>query len=268
MSRDILDLPAPAADARVRYGPEAPQFGDLRFPAGEGPHPVVVVVHGGFWRARHDLTHIGHVCGALAGAGVATWSIEYRRIGDPGGGWVGTFHDVAAAVDHVRVLAESYPLDLRRVVALGHSAGGHLALWLAGRHRIPDGNPLFSPDPLPLRGVVSLAGVADLRRAWELRLSDGVVEEFLEGSPSEHPERYTVASPIESLPLGMPQALIHGTADEDVPYEISERYHAAAVAARDPVELITLPGAGHFELIDPRSREWRGIEATVLRLLA
>src|SRR5579872_5792979 len=131
----VLETAAPRADARLRYGPDPLHFGDLRLPGGTGPHPVVVMVHGGFWRARFNLEYAGHLCAALAALGIATWNVEYRRLGDTGGGWPGTLLDVAAAADHLRTLAAPYHLDLSRVVAMGHSAGGHLALWLAARRR-------------------------------------------------------------------------------------------------------------------------------------
>lgn len=262
MGEDILALPPPTADTRIAYGPDSHQFGDLRLPGGRGPHPVVIVIHGGFWRARYDLEHIGHVCAALTAEGFATWSLEYRRIGNTGGGWPGTLQDVSHGANHLSSLASAYRLDLDRVVTLGHSAGGHLALWLAGRRRVSVGNPLYEHDPLPLRGVVSLAGVADLRHAWELRLSNGVVEDLLGGPPEQFRERYASASPAELLPLGVRQVLVHGTDDANVPFSLSQRYHAAAVAAGDDAALVTLPGAGHFEVIDPRSSEWpRVVEA-------
>lgn len=266
MSEDILDRPAPHPDARIPYGAGACHFGDLRLPPGAGPHPVAIVIHGGFWRARYDLEHIGHLCVALTRAGLATWSLEYRRLGNPGGGWPGAFLDVAAGADYLRQLAGSCPLDLGRVVAVGHSAGGHLAAWLAGRHRIAPGSPLHAESPLPLRGVVPLAGVLDLRRAFELRLSAGVTGELMGGSPEEYPDRYAAASPAELLPLGVRQLLLHGTADESVPYAISRDYAAAARAAGDDAELVTLPGAGHYEVIDPRAAEWPQVERAVLRL--
>ncbi len=267
MSRDILELEPPAADARLPYGPDPNQFGDLRRPGGAGPHPVLVVMHGGFWRARYSLDHIGHLCADLTARGIATWSLEYRRLGNLGGGWPGTFQDVAAGVDALQLMAESWDLDLGRVASIGHSAGGHLALWLAARHRIPNAESAFTPASTPLRGAVSLAGVVDLRRAWELGLSDGVVEEFLGGAPARHSDRYRAASPIELLPLGVPQALVHGTADANVPFEISERYHARAIEAGDDVRLLTLPGSDHFAVIDPRVQPWPSIVDAVLPLL-
>jgi len=216
---------------------------------------VAVVIHGGYWRSAYSLEHIGHLGAALTRAGVATWSLEYRRLGDPGGGWPAAGEDVSLGAQHLRFLAQRYPLDLTRVVALGHSAGGQLALWLAAQNKVP------------LRGVVALAAVSDLRRAWELGLSHGVVADLLGGTPEEMPERYRQASPIELLPLHVPQYLLHGTRDDDVPVDISRRYHAAATAAGDDARLIEAPGAGHFELIDPRSPEWKSVEAAVVDLL-
>ncbi|MGA2736364.1 MAG: alpha/beta fold hydrolase [Bryobacteraceae bacterium] len=254
MTTPILDLTPPSADARIAYGNAPEQFGDLRLPKGAGPRPVAIVIHGGYWRSAYGLEHIGHLCAALTRAGVATWSLEYRRIGDPGG-WPATGNDVLRGAEYLPTLAQSYPLDLTRVVTIGHSAGGQLALWLAAQHKIP------------LRGVVSLAGVADLRRAWELGLSRGVVAELLGGTPQEQPERYHQASPIELLPLGVPERLLHGTRDDVVPIELSRRFQAAASAAGDDARLIELPDAGHFDLIDPRTSAWAQVHASVLDLL-
>jgi acetyl esterase/lipase len=265
MGREIMDLPAPRADARIAYGSEPLQFGDLRLPSGPGPHPIAVVVHGGFWRARYDLQYIGHLCAALTGAGFATWNLEYRRL-DLDGGWPNTLIDVGRGADSLRVLAGSHALDLSRVVSIGHSAGGHLALWLAARSRIPSGDTLYNSEPLALRGAVSLAGVADLCLGWEMNLSDGVVERLMGDGPANAPERYATASPAELLPLGVSQVLVHGTADESVPYAIAERYTARAVAAGDTVRLITLPGADHFAPVDPRSPAWPHVLEAVTAL--
>jgi acetyl esterase/lipase len=251
----ILDLPPPAADARIHYGAGPQQFGDLFLPKGPGPYPVAIVIHGGYWRAAYSLDHIGHVCAALARAGVAAWSLEYRRIGDAGGGWPGTGDDIVQGAQYLQTLAARYPLDLRRVVAVGHSAGGQLALWLGAQHSIE------------LRGVVSLAGVVDLRRAWELRLSDGAVAELLGGPPEQVPERYRQASPIERVPMHVAARLLHGKQDDIVPIEMSRRYQAAAAAAGDDARLIEIDNAGHFELIDPRSQAWPIVERAVKELL-
>ncbi len=255
--------------ARISYGSAPQHFGDLRVPARAGAHPIAVLIHGGFWRALYDLEYFGPVGDALADAGIATWNIEYRRIGNPGGGYPGTFHDVARAIDYLRELAPQHNLDLSRVITLGHSAGGHLAVWVAARHRIPADNPILPREraPLALRAAISLAGVVDLHAAWKYHLSNQVVEEFLGGAPQRFPERYAVASPMELLPLGISQVLVHGTEDENVPFEISRAYHAAAVARGDDARLVTLPGAGHFECVDPRSREWQAVKNAVLSLV-
>ncbi|MGA2135984.1 MAG: alpha/beta hydrolase [Bryobacteraceae bacterium] len=258
MTTPILDLPPPPADARIAYGEAPQQFGDLRLPPRSGPggqpFAVAIVIHGGYWRAAYGLDHIGHLCAALTRAGLATWNLEYRRIGDPGGGWPATGEDVLRGAEYLGTLKQRYPLDLARVVVIGHSAGGQLALWLAAQHKVQ------------LRGVVSLAGVADLRRAWELGLSRGAVAELLDGSPQQQPDRYRQASPIELAPLGIPERLLHGLSDDVVPIEISRRFERAAVAAGDQAVLTELPGAGHFDLIDPRTPAWTQVAATVLDL--
>jgi acetyl esterase/lipase len=245
LSESILTREPPPADLRLHYGPGPQQFGDLRVPGGSGPHPCVIAIHGGFWRARHDLEHLGHLCAALTATGLASWSIEYRRVGEPGGGWPGTFHDVAHAARILFAIAPRSGIDVDRVIVAGHSAGGHLALWLAGLRGVPGESPIHA-----------LAGVLDLRRAWRLGLSNLAVEGLLGGSPDQVPDRYAAASPVDLLPLGVPQMLIHGIDDDNVPVEISETYHQIAVAQGDDVSLLKLPGAGHFELIDPQSAQW------------
>ncbi len=267
MGPEILDLPAPPPDVRLPYGPDPSQFGDLRMPRGAGPHPVAIVLHGGFWRAQRGLEYAGHMCAAFARTGIASWNLEYRRIGNPGGGWPGTFLDVALGADHLRTLAKKYPLDLKRVISVGHSSGGHLALWLAARLRIPAGGPLAGPDPIALRGAAPIAGVVDLRRGWELRLGGGVVGELMGGPPEKLPEHYHAGSPIELVPIGVTVRLLHGTDDSIVPIEISNNYQKAAVMAGDDARLVPLPGADHFLPVDPRSIHWPLVEKTVQSLL-
>lgn len=256
---DILELPPPAPGLVLPYGRHPLQFGELRLPRGPGPHPVAVAIHGGFWRARYSLEHLGHFCAALADAGIATWSLEYRRIGHEGGGVPGTLLDVARGADHVRRVAREHALDLSRVAAVGHSAGGHLALWLAGRARLPPASALWTADPLALRGVVSLAGVSDLRSAFDLRLGDGVVEAFAGGPPAQWPDRYAEASPRELLPSGVRTFLVHGQDDDTVPASMSAAFAQAARAAGDDTALVLLQDTGHFELIDPRAPQWADI---------
>ena len=257
---------------RLAYGPEYLQFGELYLPERAGPYPVIPLIHGGYWRARYDLTLMNELAEDLALRGYAAWNIEYRRIGDKGGGWPGTFLDVARAVDYVRVLAPRYQLDLQRVVPIGHSAGGHLAFWLAARSRIPTNSPLAGSSiaaregeqatPLLLAGAISLAGVLDLETAWKLHLSNDAVVELLGATFPDAPERYAEASPATMLPPGIPQILIHGTRDTNVPIEISRAYAAAAQSPGDPVTYLELEGIDHFDVIDPRSTAWeKTIEA-------
>lgn len=263
-SEDILEIAPPPATQRIRYGDDPNQFADLWLPAGAGPHPTVVVVHGGYWRARYDLTYFGHCCADLASHGIAAWNIEYRRVGNPGGAWPGTFQDVGRAADHLRAIAPTFNLDLGRVATLGHSAGGHLALWLAARHRIPATSPLASATPLPIHTAVSLAGVSDLRMSWELGSSNWAAGELLGATPAEHPERYDQGSPYELLPLGVRQYLVHGRADPDVPFAMSERYLARCQASGDAAELVDLGDSGHFELVDPRTAQWARVRQVLL----
>ena len=246
--------PAPPR-TRIAYSRGEFQVGDLRVPSGRGPHPVAIVIHGGYWRARYDLKEVEHLCEAVTRQGLATWSLEYRRIGNPGGGWPGTLDDVRTGAAHLEKIATERSLDLKRVVAMGHSAGGHLVLWLAKQNAIA------------LRGIVALAPVADLRRAWELKLSNTVVADLLGGSPQDLSDRYQSASPIELVPLGVAQRVLHGTNDEVVPLEISRRYVAAAKESGDDSKLIEVAGAGHFELIDPRSSAWPVVKEAVLELI-
>ncbi|HEX5504508.1 MAG TPA: alpha/beta hydrolase [Thermomicrobiales bacterium] len=255
---------------RHAYGPAPAQCGDLRLPAGAGPCPVVILIHGGYWRARYGLDLMDGLGDDLARRGVASWNIEYRRVGEAGGGWPGTFQDVSRAADTLRDLATRHPLDLARVVAVGHSAGGHLALWLAARPRLdPAARRLLAPGPPdpPLAGVVGLAGVNDLALAWRLGLSNGAAGELLGGGPDTVPGRYAAASPAALLPLGVPQVLLHGSADADVPLELSTAYAAAATAAGDTVRLRELPGVDHFAPIDPHSAAWGVALAELLPLL-
>jgi acetyl esterase/lipase len=238
-SEDILtDPPPPAADERLAYGPQPKQFGDLRLPAVDRLLPLAVVIHGGAWQAMYNLIHAGHLCVALESAGIATWNVEYRSRGDVGGMWPGAGDDVGAAIAFVDELVERYPLDRERVVLVGHSAGGQLALWGAKRAGLP---------------VVGLAAVSDLRESAQRVGPDGAVARFLGGMPAEVPDRYEEASPRELLPLGVRQILVHGNADDSVPYSQSVSY---VEAAGGEAELVTLEGAGHFEPIDPQAREW------------
>lgn len=251
--------PEPAQ--RIAYGPDPLQFGELRLPEGAGPHPVVVLIHGGCWRSEYDLEHVAPVGAALARAGLAVWTLEYRRIGNAGGGWPGTFDDVSRGTDHLRALAPSHALDLDRVVLAGHSAGGHLALWLAARRATA------TETPLRARGVVSLAGITDLRLyATGSGNCNAAVAELLGGMPDAATEIYARASPMELLPLGVPQHLLHGSADAIVPVEQSIRFAERARSRGDRSTAEILEGAGHFDLIAPFAPAWPRIEAAIRTL--
>jgi acetyl esterase/lipase len=256
---------------QISYGPETLQFGQLYVPETPGPHPTVILIHGGYWRARYGLSLMVGLAEDLASRDIAAWNIEYRRVGDPGGGWPGTLQDVARAADYLRVLAPAHNLDLHQVIPIGHSAGGHLALWLAARPKIAQDSPIAGTfmdgqatnEPLALTGAISLAGVVDLKLAWQLNLSNGAVVELLGAGFNDIPERYALASPAAMLPLGVPQVLIHGTLDDNVPLQVSRAYASAAKAVNDTVTLIELPGVDHFAVIDPSSAAW----ATTLEAL-
>jgi len=265
---DALALPQPAADEVISYGDDALQKGELRLPTGNGPHPVAVVIHGGCWLAEYDLGHISGLADALAESGVATWSIEYRRVGDDGGGWPGTFTDVAAATDFLREIAADRDLDLDRVVTVGHSAGGHLALWLAGRRLLDLGDSLRGEEPLRIGGVVSLAGIPDLAGYASTTGCGAAVSQLLGGEPTEVPDRVGRASPIELLPLGVPQILVIGELDTIVPAGQAHSYQRAARRMGDTVEIREVGGAGHFELVDPGQAAFDVVRDAVIEVVS
>jgi acetyl esterase/lipase len=263
MSDDILTLPPPPADARLAYGSDPKQFLDLRLPSSKeknnSPYPLIINIHGGYWRAKYNLDHAGHLCAALAATGLATANLEYRRVGNEGGAWPGTFADIRSAYHFLVQNAPAHNLDPRKIVVMGHSAGGQLALCLAAH------------EP-SLTRVVSLAGVVDLQRAYQLHLSNDAVVEFLRGTPSEVPDHYSEADPIE---LSIPQArqwLIHGSVDDIVPPAFSRDYVAAkqkrSGKENEDAHLLEISGAGHFDVIDPRTQAWKRVEETVLQLTA
>lgn len=243
---------------RLTYGEDAFQFGDLFVPETAEPHPIVLLLHGGFWRVPYGLDELRGLAENLASLGIAAWNIEYRRVGNPHGGWPTTLLDVAQATDYLTTIRSSYALDLQRGVIVGHSAGGHLALWAAARHRLPSTSALAASQParLPLRAAISLAGTVDLEHTWHLQSGGGATAAFLGGSPADYPERYASASPARLLPLGVPQLLLHGTQDQLLPLEVSQAYASKAMAAGDEVQLLEIPGADHFALIDPHSTAW------------
>jgi acetyl esterase/lipase len=233
------------------YGARRTQVGELLLPAGPAPHPVVVLLHGGFWHAMYGRRLMSKLAADLAAKGVAAWNLDYRGI-DGGGGWPATFDDVAAGIDAL----EGVPsLDLTRVTAVGHSAGGQLALWAAARPGLPAGVPGSAPV-VTVTAAVALAGVVDLGDADRRGIGGGAVAQLLGGQCQEVAERYRLASPVERLPLGVPQLLVHGVRDRHVPADMSERYAEAALAAGDLVDLAVRHDVGHMDLIEPRSTGW------------
>jgi acetyl esterase/lipase len=258
-TRLILDYLA--RGRACRYGPHRSQRADLHLPRGAGPHPVMVLLHGGSWQKRYGKIVMRGLAGDLVRRGWAVWNVEYRRVGE-GGGWPATFADVAAAIDQLPHLAA--PLDLEDVSVLGHSAGGHLALWAASRERLPDASPGAAPAIVPRRAIAQ-AGVCDLAGAYR-RWRGGAVRELMGGSPEDLPERYALADPLALAPLEMPVLLVHGVLDETVSIELSRSYARDAGAAGGAVELVEIEGeAGrHRAHIDPRGQAW----AAVVRRLA
>jgi len=249
-SEDILSLVPPKADARVAYGADANQFVDLRLPKGKGPHGLAIAIHGGFWRAKYDLGYAGHMCAALTGKGIATANLEYRRAGNAGGGWPGTFADVRAGYQFLVQNPAKYEFDARRVMVIGHSAGGQLGLCLAAHES-------------GVKAVVSLAGVVDLQRAYALHLSNDAVVEFLGGSPAEVADHYREADPMK-LSIAARQWLVHGAEDDTVPPAFSRDYVAAKQKMKEDARLVEIAGAGHFEVVDPRAAAWKDVEKVVM----
>jgi acetyl esterase/lipase len=267
---DIDKLPSKPADAKIPYGDDPLQFGELRLPKGAGPFPVAVVIHGGCWVSKFaTLQNTAALADALRDAGIATWNIEYRRLDNAGGGWPGTFTDIAAGTDRLRDVAKEHPLDLTRVVTVGHSAGGHLALWAAARAKLPKSSPLYRANPLPLRAAVALGGPGDLRGFYEYAAKicgSNVIDSLMGGSASAVAERYAHGSPVELLPLKVRQVLIVGIDDGVMPPAARESYAAAASKAGDSVEVVEVPG-GHFEVIAPTSAAWPTVRDKMLALL-
>jgi acetyl esterase/lipase len=260
MSEDILSRQPPKADLRVSYGSDPNQFIDLRLPSPQGKvHPLAINIHGGFWRAKYNLYHAGHLCAAFTARGLATANVEYRRVGNEGGAWPGTFADLRSACQFLIQNAQKYNLDPQRVIVMGHSAGGQLALCLAAHER-------------SIKRVVSLAGVVDLQHAYQLHLSNDAVVEFLGGTPTEVPDHYREADPMQLSITPARQWLIHGTSDNIVPPRFSqdyvERKKKSSGNDKEEVHLLEISGADHFDLIDPKSAAWPRVEQVVLELSA
>jgi len=252
---DMIEwMPSAQSDHRILYGSNPSNFGDLRIPKNVQPgpdgFPVLVFLHGGGWTADWTIGHTEQLVEALSHEGVATWSVEYRRLGNAGGGYPGTFVDVGKALDFLRTLAPKYKLDLNRVVVSGHSSGGHLALWLAGRRNLPKTSKLYVADPLPVRGVVSLAGVVDLEGALTIGDRKDTLHLLNVKDASEAPPLWAETNPMRLLPYGVPQVLIVGSKDGPWRVTITRNFAEAAKAKGDSVRLLIPEGANHFDVVN------------------
>jgi len=273
----LLKENLPAPDHRLSYGTNELNFGELRLPKGAGPFPVVVLIHGGCWKAQlpgldpraTSLDLLKPIAAALAETGIASWNVEYRRVGNDGGSWPGTFHDVGRAIDFLRTIAEKHSLDLKRVIVGGHSAGGQLAFWAAARPKLPPSNPLYSKEPLPLKAVLNLDGPIDLKTGaafTEQFCGFPAIHEFLGGSPDAYPDRYAAGSANSYMPLGVNQLIVMGALLGGISDQIST-YTKAAKSKGDNVTVLDLTKAGHFGFLFPKSDEWKSVQARISALV-
>lgn len=257
--KDIVRMPIQAPTAIFHYGKEKLQYGELRMPSGKGPFPLVIIIHGGCWLSQMATTKImSPLATAITKEGIATWSIEYRGVDVPGGRWPGTYNDANAGIQYINKIAKKYNLDLNKVIILGHSAGGELALWEAAKTK------------LPIRGVIDLSGPGNLPEFYPLQMHTcgaDVVTQLMHGSPTQNPSNYKKGSPSELLPLGVKQILITGAEDIDVPSYLAQSYAQAAQKAGDTVQFIEVKNAAHFEMVSPSSTAWPVVNKAILELL-
>jgi acetyl esterase/lipase len=270
----VFSRPVLNADHRIPYDTGRFQFGDLWIPKSATPVPLVVFFHGGWWKSEYDLGYAGYLCEALKKEEIAVWSVEYRRVGETGGGWPTTFQDAAGGFDFAAQLAKSYPLDMSRVITMGHSAGGHLAFWIAGRHHIPAHSEIYQPRPqVPLRGAIALAGAVDLRLTVDLSgyltfaHDKQEVYALMGGSPQDFPDRYKAGSPGDLLPFHVEQVLLQGTADDQIPPELPPRWMEQARRMGDAPTVKMIPSADHDDVVDPESHAWGAVREAVHKML-
>ena len=265
---DYQRQPRHKPDVEVRYGPAPAQVAELFLPkAKPSPHPVVVLLHGGcFLKAYEGFAQVSAIAADLSARGYAVWNLEYRKLGEAGAGYPGTFQDVAAGIDRLRAEAPKYDLDLNRVVAVGHSAGGHLALWAAGRSEIPAGSPLRTADLVKIRAVISLAGIGDLQgqgRIFALPCGDDTIDRLVDTAHRKHP--FADTSPAELLPSGAKVVMVHGAYDAVMPPYTGLDYAERVRRAGDRAEVVTIPDAGHFDLVIPTTAAWGEVAAIIER---
>lgn len=269
--QDYLALKGPAPDRHIAYGSQPSQFVELFQPAGAGPFPVVILIHGGCWTVHFGgIEQMRNMAGELARNGIAVWNVEYRRVDEPEGGYPGMYQDVATAIDRLAQEAPAHRLDLSRVVAVGHSAGGHLAQWAASRHKLPASSPAYRSAPLPVPAVISLGGLADLRHEEKLIKSScerDMVQ--LTGLPSAaRPDVFADTSPAEMLPSGVRTVLLTGELDTVSPPRVAQDYARRAEAAGDAAVAVVLPGASHYDEVAATSPAWKIVYAEIRKALA
>ena len=267
---DYLALSGPAPTATISYGSAPSQYAELFCPAGAGPHPVALLVHGGCWSIRYGgIEQMRNLAGALAALGIAAWSVEYRRVDEDGGGYPGTYQDMHAALDLLGEQAQRHQLDLGRLVAIGHSAGGQLVQWIAGRARIAPSSPLFRASLLPVRHIISLGGLADLRHERALiARSCGRSTVELCGAPSAgRPDVFADTNAADLMPSGSVTVLINGELDTLSPPPAAHAYAARARAAGDRASVIILPGASHYDEVAASSPSFKLVLPAIRRAL-
>lgn len=256
MSDYGISLLEQAAPGKViYYGKDSLQYGELYIPEGTGPFPTIVMIHGGCWLAEFDMNHMRALANAFRDEGYAVWNIEYRRVGHPGGGWPGTFLDVGAATDHLRELVREHPLDMKQVTAVGHSAGGHLALWLGMRHKLGRKSEIYSRDPLTLKSVLALEPGTVLRDLHHNQICGHVIDGLMGGSPKKFPTRYRDGSPAEQIPIGIPHTILVGWLS-GFGMMGSSYFFTAKAAGDKQVKIVEAPESGHFEMINPATSTW------------
>jgi acetyl esterase/lipase len=267
---EYLALSGPPATLHVPYGDEPSQFAELFAPAGAGPFPVAVVIHGGCWTKKFGgITQMRNMAGDLLSQGIAVWNVDYRRYDEEGGGYPGMYQDVATAMDRLRALAPEHRLDLERIVLVGHSAGGHLAQWAGSRARLPQDSPLFVVDPLPVATVISLGGLPDLRNEAALIKSscNRDTAQLAGVASAARPDVFADTSPAEMLPAGVRTVLIHGEFDTVSPVRAGEDYARRARAAGDVAEVMVLPDSSHYDEVAATSPSWTIVSAQIRKAL-
>ena len=265
---DLLNRDRVSPTHSIQWGPGATDVADLWLPEGEGLHPVVLMVHGGCWqKSVSDRTVMNWAAEDLRRQGIAVWNIEYRGVDEEGGGYPGTFLDVAHAADALRDQAAAYNLDLNRVAAFGHSAGGHLALWIAARHKLPANSPMRMDNPLKLVGVINSGGLADLKASRGVAPRSCLSEiygQLVGDISSTRSDVLSDTSPAEMLPLKVRQISVNGHDDGLAPPVLGESYTRRARAAGDSADVVVVLNTGHVELVSPGTEVW-DIETAALK---